>query len=695
VRPELQPELRSALFQALELNKTAISQPVFVQFNGAPHPVIVAVRPHFSEPGTSATATGGARLALVFFLEDETLGVTGDRFALPYSESKTDDSLRLPVVPFESEVQQLHERLQAITEEYESSNEELKSANEELQSINEEYRSTTEELETSKEELQSVNEELQTVNAELKTKLAEISHAHSDLENLMASTDIATLFLNRDLRIQRYSPGTTELFNIMPSDRGRPISHLTNKLEYDNLTNDARRVLRDLASIELEVQDGTGRWLLARLRPYRTIDDRIDGVVLTFVEITERKRVEQALHESEARQALLLALGDALRPLTNWRQIQAGAARMVGKHLAADRVYYSDIREADGVAVIQADYFRDGLTSLAGEYALADFIERPGELRSGRPFVVNDVSHSIQLAEQAKASYLGRGIFSLATIPLTKNGRLVWTLNVAAESAREWSANELSLIQEVAERTWSMVERARAEEALEERVQERTAQVRRLASELVMAEQTIRQRISQTLHDNLQQMLYAMSLQIQFLDETINENEELGELRNMINQSLLLTRQLSVELAPPVLKGEGLREALDWLADHMRDFYKLHVTVRTEGQPQPIGKDEIILLYEVVRELLFNVVKHAGVQDATITLCGGDNGITISVRDEGQGFDTAVLSKTGSSLGLRTIPERLRLFDGRADIKSQPGEGTQIDLFLPYAATAVPDETEA
>jgi two-component system CheB/CheR fusion protein len=209
------------------------------------------------------------------------------------------------VVQLEEEVRRLRQRLQTTTDEFVRANEEVKSANEELQSINEEYHSTTEELETSKEELQSVNEELQTVNSELKNKLDVISEAHSDMENFIASTNFATLFLNRELRIERYTPATTELFNILPGDIGRPISHLTNKLDYENLTEDAVQVLKNLTPVEREVQDSKGHYLILKVRPYRTSDHRIDGVILTFVDITNRKKSELALQLREQELAAL------------------------------------------------------------------------------------------------------------------------------------------------------------------------------------------------------------------------------------------------------------------------------------------------------------------------------------------------------------------------------------------------------
>jgi two-component system CheB/CheR fusion protein len=178
---------------------------------------------------------------------------------------------------------------------------ELRAANEELQSMNEEYRSTAEELETSKEELQSINEELHTVNAELKSKLESISAAHSDLQNLSAATEIGTLFLDADLRIRMFTPPVAELFNITRHDIGRVITDFTHRLDYDDIENDARRVLKDLIPIEREVASRSGRQYTMRLRPYRTVENRIDGTVVTFVDISDRARAELALRASEDR----------------------------------------------------------------------------------------------------------------------------------------------------------------------------------------------------------------------------------------------------------------------------------------------------------------------------------------------------------------------------------------------------------
>jgi two-component system CheB/CheR fusion protein len=285
VRPELRFELRSALHRIFEQQASTLSLPIPVRFNGAQHRVLIQVQ------AADTDEVGEARNAVVMFIEgeeiDENLAVAG--------EHATDETVRR----LTQELELTQARLRTVREESDAANEELRAANEELQSINEEYRSTSEELETSKEELQSINEELQTVNSELKLKLEAVSRAHSDLQNLMAATDFGTLFLDTSLRIKRFTERATKLFSITPADEGRPITDFAHQLEYDGLIKDTRAVLSDLAPIRRELKSRAGKWYDMRLRPYRTVDDKIDGVVITFVDISDRRQVEEALRQSE------------------------------------------------------------------------------------------------------------------------------------------------------------------------------------------------------------------------------------------------------------------------------------------------------------------------------------------------------------------------------------------------------------
>jgi two-component system CheB/CheR fusion protein len=206
------------------------------------------------------------------------------------------------MIELERELQHTKESHQSTIEELETSNEELKSTNEELQSTNEELQSANEELETSKEEMQSLNEELQTVNAELQGKIEELSRANDDMKNLLNGTDIATVFLDSQLNIKRYTEQAKHVIRLIHSDVGRPIADLVSRLRYDRLVEDAHEVLRTLVFKETEVRAQDGSWYLMRILPYRTIENMIDGLVITFIDITKFK----ALQDSEARLTKLL-----------------------------------------------------------------------------------------------------------------------------------------------------------------------------------------------------------------------------------------------------------------------------------------------------------------------------------------------------------------------------------------------------
>jgi len=188
-----------------------------------------------------------------------------------------------------------------------TSQEELKSANEELQSANEELQSTNEELTTSKEELQSLNEELQTVNAELQAKVDEVSRANNDMKNLLNSTDIATLFLDDTLRVRRFTTQAAKLIRLIPGDVGRPITDIASDLLYPELAEDVAEVLRTLVFVEKSVTCRDQRWFTVRIMPYRTLENRIDGVVVTLVDITAAKAQEAELRQARDELAVLLA----------------------------------------------------------------------------------------------------------------------------------------------------------------------------------------------------------------------------------------------------------------------------------------------------------------------------------------------------------------------------------------------------
>jgi two-component system CheB/CheR fusion protein len=230
---------------------------------------------------------------------------------LKMKASTRKESLNSPrEAALEKELQSTLEKMQSTMEEMQASQEELKSANEELQSANEELQSTNEELTSSKEEMQSLNEELQTVNAELQAKVDDYSRLDNDMKNLLNSTDIATLFLDKELNIRRYTIQATKIFKLIKSDVGRPITDQVSDINYPELAEDALEVLNTLVFIEKQIPGKNGQWFSVRIMPYRTFEDRIDGLVITFINISELKKMEEECNETKNIERMLLNSSD-------------------------------------------------------------------------------------------------------------------------------------------------------------------------------------------------------------------------------------------------------------------------------------------------------------------------------------------------------------------------------------------------
>ena len=306
---------RSAVKQAFSLQRTVVHDGLSVSQDAHKLPLRLIAAP-------LAESEGGKDLCVVAFQEIERAPADAGHASASESER---------VAALEHELEHTRQQLQAAIDQQETANEELMSANEEYQSVNEELQSSNEELETSKEEMQSINEELQTINAEIQSKNEQLGRVNSDLQNLMESTQIATLFLDTQLRVHGFTSGMADVFHLRDSDRGRPITEIATRVKYPELQEDVRQVVRTLAPVErvLRGRYGVPTYLL-RVRPYRTVDNVIEGAVMTFIDITEREaqeseRARLATIVEWSKDAIIGYTLDGI--ITNWK---GGAERVLG-----------------------------------------------------------------------------------------------------------------------------------------------------------------------------------------------------------------------------------------------------------------------------------------------------------------------------------------------------------------------------
>ena len=372
-RAGLKTDLAAAIHAAVAHKETVRREGVQVKTNGDYQAINLTVRPFEGPPDF------GELLMVVF---EEAATSPASEKAAKTSDGKSENehgASHQQVSKLKKELKEKDEYLHTIIDELEDTNQDLKSTNEELQSINEEMQSTNEELETSKEELQSINEELSTINAELQNKNEALSTVNNDIYNLLSSIEIGTIFLDLDLHIRRFTPTVTRIYKFLPSDIGRPIGDFVSSLDNDPLENDIRQVLRDLIPKAIEVHAKDGIWYLINIKPYRTLDNVIDGAVITFVDISEQKRGDALrrlgtiLRDSNDAVTVqdfhgkILAWNRGASQMFGWTEIEAlsmNALDMIPKTKRAEAVaLYKRLAEGESIRSFETQRVaRDGKT---------------------------------------------------------------------------------------------------------------------------------------------------------------------------------------------------------------------------------------------------------------------------------------------------------------------------------------------
>jgi len=696
------------------------------------------------------------------------------------------------IAELEYTLKENREELNSTIEELEMSNEELRASNEEIISINEELQSSSEELETSKEELQSLNEELTTLNNQLQEKVEELTRAHDDMENLLESTEIATVFLDRNLSIRQTTPSADNMLNTRPADEGRPLAHFATPFRDINLLDEAEKVLSQQETSEYEIQTHPGRWFNLRIMPYRTGKGEIDGVVLTMVDVHRLKKTQHELEDREQRLRLALEGGHMATwefdPATGRVQWDRRMCRLLD--LDPDdppktaEAFYKHIHSEDRPAVQKE--VEDALSD-SGKYTAEFRVQNEeGDIRwlagrgrvfydeNGRPsrmLGVNfDITESkeigralaeneqrLRLAIQAMHGMVYEWDLDAGSVRRSEGlqGLVGMPLSELAETADAWdrlihpddrdrvkeiirealagdedrfelvyrvrhaSGHDLYLhdhgiidrssdgragrvvgsAYDITDRKMAEEELKRLNEELEQRVADRTEALRRSREEIrhlahlaSTAEERERRRIAEGLHDNVQQLLAACTFSLQGLNHGLNEAEvkkRVDKIMEWSNQALDATRSLIFDLSPAVLYEVGLEAAVDHLVSQTRERFGLQVELNQEGDIDPLPEGLRVFLYSAVRELIFNVSKHADIDSAKIWMARKDKQLQIHVTDHGRGFKPAELDRMREQrngdygLGLITLEERLGSFGGDLDLTSAPGEGTNIRITVP------------
>ena len=461
------------------------------------------------------------------------------------------------------------------------------------------------------------------------SKLEGILRLANDFETVSATAKLGVLFLASDLSIQEYSPSLRKWFRIEPEDCGQPVARLRRRLGYDQIDEDADQVLKSHISVEREVRTKSGNSLIVRMGPYYAHDKKVDGVIITFVDITAQKQVEETLRN------MVDAAPDATLAIN-----EEGMIFLVSKQL--ENVF---------------------------GYQRGDLIGKTIRTLIPERFHQVHPNHRMRYFRDPKLRPMGTGL------------KLFGRRSDGTEFPVEISLSPLQ--------TSDGMLAIAAIRDITERV-ETERKMQQLAALLSEAEQKERERFSQMLHDDLQQRLFAIKTHSQLLNEAYNKKDweilqtTLAEIEKGLEESISITRNLSIDLRPIVPPGEALADSLTRLFEEMQKQFALNVVFNPEGNYSNLAENLRLPVFQVVRELLFNIVKHADTLKATVTLQQIDHETRITVSDEGKGFDPiAVMNIPGNAHGLLSMRERLALVGCCMDIVSTPGVGTSVVIHCP------------
>ncbi len=664
----------------------------------------------------------------------------------------------------EGELTRTRDYLQAVIRDQETTNEELKTAHEEALSSMEELQSTNEELETAKEELQSSNEELVTLNDQLQTRNAELTHLSDDLVNVLSGVDIPILILDSGLRIRRFTPSAQKLFGMLSGDIGRPIGNLHIGIKVPDLKELISSVIAKGDEIGREAQSEDGHWYSLRIRPYRTVEQKIEGALVAFFDIHELKQEQEALIKE---QTLVSAVLDSAPDLLV--MILDPTGRIVQFNRVCEQLSGYSLKEVRGRKPWEFMVARDEVSRLKETFekvlrGTPSATETHWLAKDGRVLLIgwsntcvavdgsveSVIATGIDRTERAGArqrieesestvhALLETAVQAILTID--QRGQIV-LLNATAERMFGYSHEELigqSIEKLIPERfrerhaahraKWfsqpsnrpmgvelelaglrkdktefpidvslSCIQKAggvlgvafisdiTARVKSEEALLDYQRQLQRLSANLMSLQETENKALARELHDVFSQELAALGMEVSTLMASSRVGaltERLAGLGQKIGRLAEEMHGASRRLHPQILQELGLEAALREESEKFLQQTGIPVRFTCEKLPSPIPEDVSLCLYRITQESLLNIRKHSGATEARVGLRGEEGGLNLRVEDSGDGFDLEEARKRGG-LGLTSMQERVRLVNGKFDIRSQPGLGTIVEVFVP------------
>lgn len=684
VSSQLRRPLQNIIFQFNKLNAPKpVSKKVKVEHQGNLLSIDLQIRP------VEIKGLPGGFRQIVFEEIEQPSSMHGSE---QFRELQKYDESDL-VQQLEKELEQTREQLRQIIEEYEASNEELMASNEELQSINEELQSTTEELETSKEELQSVNEELKIVNEERELKIEELQSANDDLKNLMDATEIGIMFLNLDLEIKRFTSSTNELFNVIESDLGRPLSHITHHIRDVNLNlvHEVKAMLSSMKPVKKVVQSTNHRWFVIRIKPYKTTEYKVEGAVLTFMDITDLKQAEELIRKRAENEESLVKLGIEYLKYNNPEKVLHRTVGMLKKRLDFSHLALlmfdskqEKLRLESGYGWV--DNKKEAIRIDIGTNSVFDYA-----LNTETPAVVTDFNSDdrFKMPPWLKEGGIESGITAVINGSKTNFG----ILGAYSKDRRSYAKHEINFIQNTAYRIGEALERIQTEEKLTEinkQLQDKIEIQKKLQQDVLREDKKERWGIGQFLHDEISQNLLAIKLLLESksLQKKLDEGtqKQIYEIKELILESLKNTRELSHFVLPLGGTIGSVTDALNLLINHTRNLYNVECILTTDDFTDEITNNSIASsVYYIAQEAITNAVKHGKAQKIDIKLSKNKTTFFMRIEDDGKGYNKET-DENGQ--GINIMKYRAELLGGTSEIKraSKKG-GTLVKCVFPLNNT--------